>query len=465
MNRESIHFVTGRLAEPALRRMVGELAEGVGFHYTIQVMPITVAALMTPRWIAKRIRVPDTANRVVIPGYCRGELELVEDAVGKTVERGPRDLWELPEFFGKPTRQSGYGQYDIQIIAEINHAPRMTTAEVLEQAHQLRKDGANIIDVGCEPGERWFDVDKCVRALCDEGHRVSIDSMDPGEIAAAVRSGAELVLSVNHTNRHAASDWGCEVIVIPDEPETMAGLDETIEWLSIRNVPLRIDPVLEPIGFGFARSLQRYMSVRQRYLDTEMMMGVGNLTELTDVDSAGVNVLLLAMCQELGIRSILTTQVINWARSAVQECDYARRLVYHAVNESMLPKHLEPMLVLLRDVKLFHRPDGELESLARQIKDKNYRIFADRGEIHMMGAEIYMRDTDPFHLFERFMRTSRTGIDANHAFYLGYEMCKAMTALTLGKQYRQDESLDWGFLTVPEKGRRGSHQIDRSHDS
>ena len=82
------------------------------------------------------------------------------------------------------------------------------------------------------------------------------------------------------------------------------------------------------------------------------MMGVGNLTELTDVDSAGVNTLLVGFCQELAIRSVLTTAVINWARSSVREIDLARRLVYHAVTRQTLPKHLEPRLVMLRDPKV-----------------------------------------------------------------------------------------------------------------
>ncbi len=91
------------------------------------------------------------------------------------------------------------------------------------------------------------------------GYRVSIDSLNPDEIEPAVRAGAELVLSVNSTNRERAVDWGCEVVVVPDVPETLAGLDETIELLATAGVRLRIDPVLEPIGFGFARSLGRYL--------------------------------------------------------------------------------------------------------------------------------------------------------------------------------------------------------------
>ena len=44
--------------------------------------------------------------------------------------------------------------------------------------------------------------------------------------------------------------------------------------------------------------------------------------------------------------------------------------------------------------------------------------------------------------------------EPSHAFYLGYEMMKAKTALTLNKAYRQDQALDWGFLTEPEISHR-----------
>ena len=73
---------------------------------------------------------------------------------------------------------------------------------------------------------------RAVRALRDDGHRVSIDSLDPREIEPAVRAGAELVLSVNSSNRDAARDWGCEVVVVPDDPRTLAGLDETVDQLA-----------------------------------------------------------------------------------------------------------------------------------------------------------------------------------------------------------------------------------------
>ncbi len=466
MQKEHLHFVTGRLAQHALESIVPPLAEQVGFRYSIEVLPITVAALMTPAWVAKHIQVPDSATRVLVPGYCEGELGPLRAAVNLPVERGPRDLRQLPSYFSRDPQPVDYGKYDIEIIAEINHCPRLALEEIRSEAAALRAAGADRIDVGCEPGNVWSGVGEAVRALRDEGHRVSIDSLDPREIEPAVRAGAELVLSVNSSNREAARDWGVEVVAIPDEPKTLARLDETIDFLAHAGVALRIDPILEPISFGFAGSLGRYLEVRKRYPDAEMMMGLGNLTELTDVDSAGINVLLLGFCQELGIRSLLTTQVINWARTSVQECDLARRLMFHAVNHQMLPKHLEPKLLVLRDRQVVETSFEQAAQLASEIRDNNYRIFAIRGEVHLVGRNLHLHDSDPFVVMEQLRRSGPEGglpknLDPGHAFYLGHEMCKALTALTLGKTYVQDESLDWGFATRPEP----SHRLKRTRRS
>lgn len=455
MSRDHIHFVTGRLAEHALRDTVARLAAQVGFDYSIGVMPITVAALMTPAWIAKRLEPPPETTRIVLPGYCDGDLEPVRAVCPVPVETGPKDLRQLPEYFGQAGgRGSDYGGYDIQILAEINHAPRLDLDEIRRQARRLADDGADLIDIGCEPGDAWPGVGDCVRALRADGHRVSIDSWNPTEVEAAVRAGAELVLSVNSTNCEAAVDWGCEVVAIPDDFATLAGLDATVERLAAAGVRLRIDPVLEPIGCGFAASLNRYGEIRRRYPDAEMLMGIGNLTELTDADSAGINVLLLGICQELGIRSILTTQVINWARTSVRECDLARRLVCYAVRHGVPPKRLEPQLVLLRDPKVYEYGPEQLDRLAAEVKDKNYRVFAEGGQVHLINAGTHLADADAFRLFAQLMAAQPDRLDASHAFYLGYEMAKAVTALTLGKEYRQDEALDWGFLTVPEESHR-----------
>lgn len=453
-------FVTGKLAEPALRRVLVDLAPAVGFTFDVAVMPITVAALLTTSWVAKRLTVPAGTGRVILPGLCSGELAEVERVAIVPVQRGPVDLRDLPELFGKrsgPPRD--YGKHDIEILSEINHAPRLTLAEVLALARRHAADGADVIDLGCDPGGGWGWVGDVVKALRDEGLRVSIDSFDPVEVEASLAAGAELVLSVNGTNVEHARRWAehfphVEVVAIPDTPADLDSLERTVERLAGWGVKHRLDPVLEPIGFGFAASLGRYIETRKRHPDAAMMMGVGNLTELTDADSAGVNVVLAGVCQELGIRGVLTTEVINWGRSAVKELALARRLVCHAVNNKVPPKRLEPDLVLLRDPKLHTHGEQELTELAERITDRNYRLFAERGELHVMNGEFYLRGTDPFDLFAEMLKRDPK-LDPGHSFYLGYEFAKAVTALTLGKNYEQDRALRWGFLTVPEKSHRG----------
>ena len=185
-----------------------------------------------------------------------------------------------------------------------------------------------------------------------------------------------------------------------------------------------------------------------------MMMGVGNLTELTEVDSAGVNMLLAGLCQELGIWSVLTTAVINWARSSVRELDLARRLAHHAVTHRTLPKHLDPGLVMLRDPRLDRFGPENLAELQRRIRDPNWRIFAEDGVIYALNNAQFLVGDSPFELFDR-MKVDKPA----HAFYLGFEMMKAKTALTLGKVYRQDQALEWGLLTELEPSHREKHRL------
>jgi len=453
------HFVTGKLAQTALREVVAEIAAKQNFAYSISVMPITVAALITPKWLRRHLVVPEEATVLVLPGYLAESAQEIENAYPIKVLFGPRDLRQLPEVFGGTVdRGDVMRDHDILIIAEINHAPRLSIDQLIQKAEALRADGADVIDVGCDPSSRWLGVGEAVAGLVDQGFTVSIDTFDVWEAAEACRRGASLVLSVNSTNREAAVDWGREVVVIPDTPDDEQSFHETIDFLSAQKVSLRLDSILEPIGMGFIQSLQRYANTRRTYPDAEMMMGIGNLTELTDVDSAGINLMLLAICQELGIRSVLTTQVINWGRSSVRECDLARRIVHYSIRHQTPPKRLDDSLVMLRDPKLRPYSETVLQSIAENLRDNNYRLFAQDEKIHLLSAGVHLTDSDPFALFDKLMQLPQSdNVDQGHAFYLGFEMAKAMTALTLGKQYEQDQALRWGHLTRPEQ----HHRIER----
>src|SRR5207245_598284 len=101
-------------------------------------------------------------------------------------------------------------------------------------------------------------------------------------------------------------------------------------------------------------------------------------------------------CQEVGIRSVLTTEVINWCRSCVRELDLARRLVHFAVENRTLPKHLDDSLVLLRDAKLHEHGPAALGELASMITDRNFRLFAEGGLLHIINDKMHLQGTDPF---------------------------------------------------------------------
>ena len=439
-------FVTGTLAEPALRRVLDEMAPP--FEANVAVLKITVAALMTTPWIARHLQVPPETDLVLVPGLCEGDTAVLQERFGVRVEKGPKDLREIPRYFGQAAAALDYGRYSIEILAEINNAPRLTPEQLRAGAEYFRASGADIIDVGCTPGLPFPGLGSAVRDLRAAGMRVSIDSFDSEEIRVAVEAGAELVLSINGSNLDVARELGgtdTRVVVIPDFGAGLETLDASIDRLEAWGVSYLIDPIIEPIGFGFMASLERYAEVRRRYPEAAQMMGVGNITELTSADSTGVNALLLAICQEVGVTAVLTTEVIAWARGAVREIDIARRLVHYAVTHRAVPKGVDDRLLTTKDPIILEYDEGELRQLHAAVRDPNFRIFTDRETITVFNSEIFVRGTDIQEIF------SQLGVDeATHAFYLGRELSRAKLAITLGKTYRQEGALNWGYLTPPD---------------
>src|SRR5207249_2728695 len=190
------------------------------------------------------------------------------------------------------------------------------------------------------PGREFPGLGDVVRELVGAGMRVSIDSFDPGEIGAAVAAGAELVLSINGSNREVARELaGSEtrVVVIPDFGQGLETLEPSVAALEQWGVSYLMDPAIEACA------------------------------------------------------------------------------------------------------------DAELQELQRAVTDPNYRIFTDRDSITVFNNERFVRGTDIHEIF------AQLDVDeATHAFYLGRELMKAKLAITLGKTYRQEGALQWGYLTPPD---------------
>ena len=244
--------------------------------------------------------------------------------------------------------------------------------------------------------------------LKSQGFTLSIDTLDPVEIVAADRAGIDYVLSLNGQNLDVAARLRATPVLIPDSPAELDTLDRSMAHLETLGRPYIVDPVIEPVGFGFAAALDRYVQVRARHPAVEILMGIGNITELTDADTTGMNALLIGFCQELGIRHVLTTEVIPWARGAVREVDVARRLMYAARRRGVLPKHIDDRLLTVKDARPKYYTEAELRALHRAITDPNFRIATTRDAICVFNNRLFvMRDGHPGPLRAARRRGSR----------------------------------------------------------
>ncbi len=55
-----------------------------------------------------------------------------------------------------------------------------------------------------------------------------------------------------------------------------------------------------------------------------------------------------------------------------------------------------------------------------------------------------------FELFAAAMTDQGKPVDSSHAFYLGYELARAEICRQLGRNYTQDEPMNWGVAgTLP----------------
>ncbi len=444
-------FVTGKLAHDALEHVLAEMKPAFG--YDIATLKITVAALMTTTWIAAHLDLPDEHDydKIIIPGLCEGDAQVIEARRGIPAVKGPDDLQDLPAFFGHENAASDENAYDVRIFAEINHVPSLSIAEILGIADYYHASGADVIDLGCSMDRPFTAAADVVRALKDRGYTVSIDTFNSDEILAADAAGVDYLLSLNGSNMDLAPRLRCVPVIIPDFGQGIDTLFANIAAAERAGITEYIvDPIIEPLIVGFVPSLERYWQTRRRFPDIHMMMGIGNLTELTDADTTGTNALLLGICQELHVDNVLTTEVAHWAKGAVREVDAARRMMYFAQQHKRVPKNLSDQLIALKDPKVRAYTESQLRSMQGDITDPNYRIFADERQIYVFNAERFIVGDDIQEIFNQLDVE-----EPSHAFYLGKELMKAYIAITLGKVYRQERALRWGYLTREEPSHHG----------
>ncbi|MGZ8152112.1 MAG: DUF6513 domain-containing protein [Methylovulum sp.] len=439
---EHILFLTGKLAEKQLHAILEKMQPD--FSYTVHQLGLKVAALMTTDMIARRLHDTFGADRILLPGRCRGDIEALSQKLGGLpIERGPEELKDLPGYFGKAAHQYDLTDYQVKIFAEITDAPHMSVEQVLERARYYQKNGADVIDIGCLPSTDFPHLEDIIQALKQEGFTVSIDSLEDNDLLRGGKAGADYLLSLHESSLWIADEVAATPILIPEKHEDLASLDRAIAGMQAKNRAFIVDPILDPIHFGFTQSIVRYHSVRQNHPDVEMMMGAGNITELTHADTLGMNTLLLGICSELSINHILATEVSQHACCAIKEADMARRIMLAAKNHSTLPKHINPNLMALHEISPFPYSSTEINELAGQITDPSFRIQTSQEGIHIFNRDGIHTATDPFDLYPKLHVEN----DGGHAFYLGVELARAEIAWQLGKRFTQDQALTWGCAT------------------
>jgi dihydropteroate synthase-like protein len=449
---EKILFLTGSLAEKQLVRVLQEMA-AEAFDWRVHNLGLKVAALMTADMIRRRLNDIGDADRLLVPGRCRGDLDALSKHFGIPVERGPEELMDLPRFFGKEGKCPDLSDYDVRIFAEIVDAPNLSVEEILQRAADYAADSADVIDLGCLPATPFPHLADSIKALKAAGYRVSVDSMQSEELLAGGAAGADFLLSLHEENLWIADQVTSTPVLIPAKPGDLDSLQRAMRQLDQRGRAYIADPILDPIHFGFTDSIVRYQRLRAEHPYVEIMMGVGNITELTEADTTGINAVMMGIISELHITNILTTQVSPHCRSAVREADAARRIMYWARREKSLPKQVDSRLTGLHEIKPFPYTAAQIRELAADIRDPNYRIQISDEGIHLYNRDGMATYSDPFDFYPQL----EVGNDGGHAFYLGVELARAQIAHQLGKRYVQDQPLRWGSA-LPEVEQDLIHQ-------
>ena len=438
--KENILFITGRLAENNLKNIL-ESIDDKNFTYKIENLNINVAALLTTDMISRRIGDVSKYDRVIVPGKVRGDIKELSNKLKINIERGPEELKDLPVLFGGKALKYDLSKYEVHIFAEITDAPNMSIEKIVELAERYRKNGADVIDIGCLPNKNFPHLSETVQELKNRDFYVSVDSHSDKELILGGKSGADYLLSIKSDNFYILDEVASYPILIPQEGDMNSLYDCIDRCLSNKRIFIA-DPILDPIHYGFTKSILRYSQLRERYPDIHIMMGTGNVTELTHADTTGITMTLMGIISELKINHILTTEVSTHCSSVIKENDLARRIILASSMNNTTPKHIDSGLLTTHEEDPFKYEFEEIKKLKENVKDTNYRIMISDKGIHLFNKNIFKTYTNPYDFFESI----DVGSDTGHAFYLGIELARAQIAKQLGKSYEQDEELKWGCL-------------------
>ena len=442
---EKILFLTGKLAQRQLERILNSMKPE--FSYRINQIGVNVAALMSESIIMRRLSKDQDFDRIIVPGKFRGNLKKLSSFFNIPVERGPDDITNIPDYFGVKMAENKLVDYECDIFAEIVDAAIMSVPQIIKLTKKYIKDGANVIDLGCMPDTKFEHLEDSIKAIKSLGVKVSVDSANDEELIRGSNAGADYVLSVSERNLDILNKIKSVPILIPAKQGNVKSLERVIKLMIKNRRDFFADPILDPIHYGFAKSIDRYIKLRKRFPKIKIFMGTGNLTELTDCDSAGTNMILMGLVSELSINAVLVVQVSNHCKNSIKETDAARKIMHFSKKNQRLPFRVNNNLMCISERKPKRKSKRELKEIKSMVKDKNFRIFLSEDGINVFNSETFTNGVDPYDFFEKM----NVNDNASHSFYLGVELARAQIAYQLGKDYDQDNELDWGVAVEKKK--------------
>jgi len=489
----NILVVTGKLAENSARKSVNDIAD-------ILVLDIEVAAFTTPA-LLKRSLPQKKYDLILIPGMSSGDFSGLEKELGIAIRLGPKHAVDLGfvlsfagsfDFSGKipacellieRKRSTAIdkvtelennavsaltlgsvkigGNSRMKVMAEIVDAGNLEKNDLARKIIYFVESGADIIDLGMSLDTSKTSVMNAVKtARSVTGIPLSVDTLEPDLINAAVYTGIDIVLSLNSKNIDKVKDSiitnSTISVIIPDRSDDLESLFNNMESARCSGIKNIIaDPVLEPAGHGLSRSVSRYYEFRERDETTPLFFGIGNVTELIDADSMGVNSILSGIAMELGASILFTPEFSVKARGSVSELKTASNMMVLSKDRGSAPKDLGIDMLTIKEKR--RREYGKLPKnyIDARGNEKWHLDPAGCFKIELTDNEIRNGKAYSGKIMARndynviAGSTAKEVLDTiierglishlDHAAYLGRELMKAELALKFKRSYSQDD--------------------------
>jgi dihydropteroate synthase-like protein len=363
--------------------------------------------------------------------------------------------------------------FPMRVLAEIANAPLLSPEDLLKRAEYFVKSGADLVDLGMLAGENLKDrIPDMVTLLKDKlDVPISIDTLNPAEIEVAVESGVDLVLSLDHGNHQELvpllKEKEVPAVLLPTDysknwvPSTWEERVSSLESLIKKCKGLKViaDPVLDPVNSESI--VDSFLACRQLKNENRvpLFFGVGNVTELLDVDSTGVNALLSGIGMELGVSVLFTPEESGKTVGSVKELAVSSQMMFLAKERGSIPKDLGINLVVFKDKRRGEtleealdvpEVEGQPDYSFNQDPAGSFKITVSDGLIKVVHyqkskPQLALTGIEAKGIYDEIIKRGLV-TKLEHAAYLGSELQKAEESLKFGKHYTQDFPLFQKFL-------------------